>query len=138
MRNAPCVIVPTSVLMENHFPLPQSLTEKGICVHDLVEIALIARNQADDTRLKHVGIRGDVVDFITDEVSELISPHSYTHLNSTQRQECLASSIKFSTGAYFFLRSILETVIGDLDDYDGNLICEEWLARDIVVSFQSR
>lgn len=132
------IIVPTQVLFDRFYPLHHHLESEGIKIRDLVEATLVARNRADDPRLRHVGLGCTILDSIEEELSYLLDPKQLNHLTPELLKRHYNSSLKFSINTYYFIKDILDRVVGDLDDYDGNVVCEEWLSKDIIVSFHPR
>tara|TARA_B100000929_G_scaffold100901_1_gene79639 strand:- start:4103 stop:4447 length:345 start_codon:yes stop_codon:yes gene_type:complete len=114
------------------------LEEEGIRARDLIEATLVARNRADDPRLRHVGLGCNILDSIEEELGYLLDPELLNHLPPEVLEHHYRSSLRFSINAYYFIKDILDRVVGDLDDYDGNVVCEEWLVGDIIISFHPR
>lgn len=132
------IIIPTQTLFSRFYPLHHQLEDEGIRIKDLVEATLVARNRADDPRLRHVGLGCNIFDSIEEELTSLIAPEAYNHLPPDAFGRHFKASMEISVSTYFFFKDILDRVLGDLDEYDGNVVCEDWLVRDIIISFHPR
>lgn len=114
------------------------LSDIGLDVRLVVEATLVARNRADDNNLTRVGLETDIFSAINEELCELIPLEQYSFLSDDRYFELLMLSNDISVTTYFFIKDVLTLVLGDLDDYQGDIVCEDWLHKDLVISFSHR
>lgn len=139
MENPPSrVILPTRELLDRFDRKSKVLADIGLDVRLVVEATLIARNRADDSNLTRVGLETDIFSAINEELCELIPLEQYSFLSDDRYFELLMLSNDISVTTYFFIKDVLTLVLGDLDDYQGDIVCEDWLNKDLVISFSHR
>ena len=112
--------------------------ESGIDIRLLIEATLIARNRADNPRMERVGIKYDIYSSVEEEIMELLNGGYLNHLDDTTRDACVQESMSLAVGSYFYIGDIFRRTYGDLDDIDADIVCEDWLRHDIVVTFLQR
>lgn len=139
MSNLPrCIVVPTPIPHHKHKWSVARLRNEGVDVQALVEATLVARNQADDHNLKRVGIDYDLLDSLKEEIACVMNPESFQHLEERIYKEVVEEAFKFCFATYLMVKDMLSLVIGDLDDFQSDVICEDWLKDDLVISFCSK
>lgn len=139
MENPPSrVILPTRELLDRFERKSKVLSDIGLDVRLVVEATLVARNRADDNNLTRVGLETDIFSAINEELCELIPLEQYSFLSDDRYFELLMLSNDISVTTYFFIKDVLTLVLGDLDDYQGDIVCEDWLHKDLVISFSHR
>lgn len=132
------LIIPTSTLFLQHAATTNQLKNEGVDVRALMEASIIARNRADDQGLRRVGLECNILDSLKEEISCLLDGDSYRHLNKEDLVKVTQSAFTISFSTYLMIKELLSIFVGDLDDLDSDVICEDWLSNDLVISLHPK